>query len=205
MSTDLFDQYTSYYHDVLMPISAKLREYLNGQYRPNNHIDQISVRPKDPKKFVEKANSKDEQGVTRYEHPFRQIQDQIGARIVVFFKTDVVLISEITHRYYREIEDIEVRPDSQWKFGYFGRHYILALPREIIPRELEISKAPTFFELQIKTLFQHAWSEANHDLGYKPIHELSDDQQRRLAYTSAQAWGADRIFDELSEEFKPKK
>jgi putative GTP pyrophosphokinase len=52
--------------------------------------------------------------------------------------------------------------------------------------------------LQVKTLFEHAWSEAEHDLGYKPGEApLTPDQKRRLAYTSAQAWGADHIFDEL--------
>lgn len=55
----------------------------------------------------------------------------------------------------------------------------------------------SFFELQIKTLFQHAWSESEHDLGYKPTTTLSSDQKRRLAFTAAQAWGADQIFDEL--------
>lgn len=57
---------------------------------------------------------------------------------------------------------------------------------------------PRVFELQVKTLFEHAWSEAEHDLGYKPGEQpLTPDQTHRLAYTSAQAWGADRMFDEL--------
>ncbi|WP_244619298.1 hypothetical protein [Rhizobium sp. 18055] len=57
---------------------------------------------------------------------------------------------------------------------------------------------PNFFEIQVKTLFQHAWSEANHDLGYKPESDrLTSDQNRLLAFASAQAWGADRAFDEL--------
>jgi putative GTP pyrophosphokinase len=59
---------------------------------------------------------------------------------------------------------------------------------------------PDFFELQIKTLFQHAWSEAHHDLGYKQepgSTPLTSEEKRKLAYTSAQAWGADHMFDEL--------
>ena len=60
---------------------------------------------------------------------------------------------------------------------------------------------PEFFELQVKTLFQHAWAEANHDLGYKPEgKELDQESKRLLAYASAQAWGADRVFDELFQE-----
>jgi hypothetical protein len=37
-----------------------------------------------------------------------------------------------------------------------------------------------------------------HDLGYKPGDKvLNPDDKRKLAFTSAQAWGADLIFDEL--------
>ena len=34
-------------------------------------------------------------------------------------------------------------------------------------------------------------------LGYKPDVELPKGALRRLEFTSAQAWGADQIFDEL--------
>jgi hypothetical protein len=47
------------------------------------------------------------------------------------------------------------------------------VPADVVPTELSISEAPRFFELQIKTLFQHAWSEAEHDLGCKAPVALS--------------------------------
>lgn len=43
--------------------------------------------------------------------------------------------------------------------------------------EIKEDESVAFFELQIKTLFQHAWSEAEHDLGYKPSTVLSSDQK----------------------------
>ena len=64
---------------------------------------------------------------------------------------------------------------------------------------------PKFFELQIRTLFQHAWAEAEHDVGYKPTQPLKLEERRKIAFTAAQAWGADTIFQELFSHFSKKK
>jgi ppGpp synthetase/RelA/SpoT-type nucleotidyltranferase len=72
------------------------------------------------------------------------------------------------------------------------------MPKGLLKGDADKSLLPDVFELQVKTLFQHAWSEADHDLGYKPGGKTPNPAQKRLlAYASAQAWGADRVFDEL--------
>ena len=104
-------------------------------------------------------------------------------------------------KYFRAIESRLLVPESEWEFGYFGKHHILVIPSDVIDDSWDKTMVPRFFELQIKTLFQHAWSEAEHDVGYKEGEKKLDiDQKRRLAFTSAQAWGADRVFDELFKE-----
>jgi ppGpp synthetase/RelA/SpoT-type nucleotidyltranferase len=120
----------------------------------------------------------------------------------VFYKDDVPTVSAVLERYFRHVERQEHVPDSYWEFGYFGSHWIFALPDDVIPRDVDKDAVPRFFEFQVKTLFQHAWSEANHDLGYKASQALSPDQQRRFAFTAAQAWGADRVFNELRTELE---
>jgi putative GTP pyrophosphokinase len=101
-------------------------------------------------------------------------------------------------RYFHAIESKDILPENVWEFGYFGNHHILMLQPDLIAPNFDKSLVPYCFELQIKTLFQHAWSEANHDLGYKPGQEtLESDELRQLAFTSAQAWGADRVFNDL--------
>jgi putative GTP pyrophosphokinase len=96
------------------------------------------------------------------------------------------------------VEKRQVVPESDSEFGYFGKHYVQFFPGDLIEAGWDKNLIPEFFELQIKTLFQHAWSEADHDLGYKPGSlTLSRDQKRKIAFTSAQAWGADQLFNEL--------
>jgi putative GTP pyrophosphokinase len=163
-------------------------------------IDRITARAKSIDRFLVKAQTVVD-GKRKYSEPLRQIQDQIGARIITFYRSDVDRVDAIVKRYYRPIESEDVIPDSEWEFGYFGRHFVLLVPSDVITLSMDRTMMPQFFELQIKTLFQHAWSEANHDLGYKPVASpLTSEAKRRLAFTSAQAWGADLIFDELFRE-----
>jgi putative GTP pyrophosphokinase len=92
-------------------------------------------------------------------------------------------------------------PESESEFGYFGRHYILFVQSDVIVPGVDKSLLPRVFELQVKTLFQHAWAEGEHDLGYKlGAKPLTKDDKRRFAFASAQAWGADRMFEELFQE-----
>ena len=163
-------------------------------------IDRVSSRAKHPKQFADKAAKVGEDGDARYSEPLMQIQDQIGARVVVFLKSDVDAVSEVLERYFRPLEREEHVPDSHREFGYVGRHWIFALPIDVIPADVEREDVPRFFELQVKTLFQYAWSEASHDIEYKGPSELTADQRRLCAYGAALAWGADRVFEELWQE-----
>ncbi len=193
--------YRSRYETVLVPLAAALAgligEHLDGEPR----IDRISARPKSIERFLRKAENADDTGARKYVAPLSQIQDQIGARVTVFYKADVQRVREILLRYFKPVETKDLVPASEWEFGYFGWHSVCLFPTELILPEWPNESVPQFFELQVKTLFQHAWSEANHDLGYKPEGgALTADQKRMLAYASAQAWGADRAFHDLFSE-----
>lgn len=191
-------EYRRRYDKVLVPLADSLSELLVEHLGGQGRIDRIGARAKSVDRFVAKAANVTDQGVPKYEHPLAQIQDQIGARVTVFYKSDVVRIREVLMRYLRPVESRDLVPASEWEFGYFGWHSVCLFPAELIMPDWPAEDVPNFFELQVKTLFQHAWSEANHDLGYKPEGGgLTSDQKRMLAFASAQAWGADRAFDEL--------
>ena len=160
------------------------------------HIDRIAARSKSVDRFIAKSEKK-VGGKRKYSDPLVQIQDQIGARIVVFYLRDVDVVAARINDHLRKIETQAIVPDSEAEFGYFGRHFVLFLPSELFDDEVPQDQAPKFFELQIKTLYQHAWAEANHDLSYKPPEDLSSDDKRKIAFTAAQSWGADQIFDDL--------
>jgi putative GTP pyrophosphokinase len=195
--TRLLENYRRRHDTVLKPVATAVEGHLREIFGNVPRIDRVTARAKSIERFMAKADTK-VRGRKKYSEPLQQIQDEMGARIVTFYWSDVDRVGQLVLKYSRPIELKDMVPDSQWKFGYFGRHYILFLPADVVDRSMDRALVPQVFELQIKTLFQHAWSEANHDLGYKPGSKpLNSDEERRLAFTSAQAWGADRVFDEL--------
>lgn len=193
----LSDQYEERHRDALVPAAKALEVLISDILKGQPRIDRVSARAKAPGSFLKKADAT-VGSKKKYKKPLLEIQDQIGARIVTFFRSDVERIDAIIKQYFTSIESKDLVPESEWEFGYFGRHHVLILPSDVKSDAIPSDYLPDCFELQIKTLFQHAWSEANHDVGYKPgLQPMSAEDNRKLAYTSAQAWGADHMFDEL--------
>lgn len=196
MKETLQSVYSNNRAKYLIRISERLECLLKEYVADESRIDRVSARAKSLESFMVKAKKRIN-GHLIYKTPLVEIQDQIGARIIVSFKSDVLRISNIVTKYFRSIEEKAVYPENDSEFGYFGHHFILFLPSDVFVSDEERERCPNMFELQIKTLYQHAWSEANHDLGYKQSAKLTLDEKRKIAFTSAQSWGADTIFDEL--------
>ncbi|RLC58228.1 MAG: hypothetical protein DRH89_01600 [Candidatus Cloacimonadota bacterium] len=189
--TDIFPELQK----LSLAIEVHLKEYLSEIQR----IDRISARPKSIERFLTKAG-KIENGEKKYIEPKKQIQDQVGARIITYYLSDVNKIAEHIHKYYEPVEEIDKQPKNHDAFSYLGKHFILFIPDELRTWDSKL-QMPLFFELQIKTLFQHAWAESEHDLNYKTDDELAVDDKRLIAFSAAQAWGADRVFDDLFNKY----
>ena len=202
--TSLQDQYAKRFTNTLVPLASNLEAYIADLLKDAERIDRIVARAKTVDSFLKKSAKRNETGEIKYQDPFNEIQDQLGARIVVFFKSDVEPTATLMEKYFGAIECIRKEPERDEEFGYFGQHYIFLVPDQVVMDGEAADDAPDFFELQIKTLFQHAWSEASHDLIYKSTNgKLARSQRRNAAFTAAQAWGADKIFDEMIRELAP--
>ena len=198
--TSLREEYSRLRQETLLVLAGRLEQHIKGKFAGVSRIDRIGARAKDVDRFLEKAQQATDTGTPKYTEPLEQIQDQVGARVVVFYLADVDVAAGIVSKYFRPIEKKDIVPESESEFGYFGKHFVLLMPTDVYDDGVPKGTGPRFFELQVKTLFQHAWSEANHDLGYKPTTDLTSDQKRRIAFTAAQAWGADQIFHDLHRE-----
>jgi putative GTP pyrophosphokinase len=193
---NLREAYIEKYQNFLLPAAKRLEPLLRELLIGVRRIDNICTRAKSVDRFLGKAAKTDERaGNLKYEFPLEEIQDQVGARIVVFYLSDVVVVSDLIKKYFAYVENTVKAPISDKEFGYFGEHFILTLPTDVT-HDLQTDSS-NVFELQIKTLFQHAWSEAEHDSSYKAPSEMTKDERRRVALSSAHAWAADKIFDDF--------
>ncbi|MFZ1934474.1 MAG: hypothetical protein WCB27_21315 [Thermoguttaceae bacterium] len=161
------------------------------------HIDRVSFRVKVVKSFVEKATDPDNN--PPYTHPLREIEDQVAGRVLVFFLQDIDPVCQRLRQVFTAVESSRRKPKKDEEFGYESHHLICVIPSAVKPGTWsDFRDMPTTFELQVRTLFMHAWAEPQHDLGYKGPGDLPPNIRRELAWVAASAWGADQAFSRVS-------
>ena len=102
-----------------------------------------------------------------YYQKLDDLTDILGARIICYFGDDVDKVGKLVEQAF--VIDWENSSDKRAlmkadTFGYLSLHYICSLPFDGgYPKEICGKR----FEIQIRTILQHAWSAINHDLGYK--------------------------------------
>ena len=109
------------------------------------------------------------------------ITDILGCRVICFLSDEIDKIGKKVEESF--VIDWENSSDKRAiikedSFGYLSLHYICSLPfGSIWPDEICGKK----FEIQIRTILQHAWSAINHDIGYKSDFGVPREIKRQFA------------------------
>lgn len=160
------------------------------------HIDRISFRVKAVQSFVAKAE--DPSNEPAYSDPLVEIEDQVAGRVIVFFLTDLNSVRQRLGETFNTVERVERRPERDAEFGYESDHMICIIPPHLKPEGWnDRSDVPSTFELQIRTLFMHAYAEPQHDIAYRAPEELPREVRKELAWIAASAWGADQAYERV--------
>src|SRR5438105_1276990 len=115
----LRQEYTRRSKVILEPLATSVEQHLLEHLRGHARIDNVRARAKSIDRFMAKAMKLNSDRTPKYSDPLNQIQDQVGARIVVFYLGDVERIcNDIVRRYFRSIEDRAIVPDSPKEFDY---------------------------------------------------------------------------------------
>jgi putative GTP pyrophosphokinase len=152
--------------------------------------------------FIQKMNKIDREGKLKYSDP-KQITDIVRARIVGYVLSDISPLSALVERYFdidweRSIDKFNELGESQ--VGTRSKNYIARLNRTV--RKAKSRFENLYFEIQLETLLNYAWSEIEHDRNYKTAIELpqNSDIPRRFRILAGVLELADNEFERLSKE-----
>jgi len=157
----------------------------------------VAHRAKSLKSYKEKASKE------FYKNPIFEIKDLAGIRIITYTSNDAQKVFDIIRKTF-EIHPEDIVDKSQElgtdKVGYRSIHCIgnLGKDRGKLPENIVFKNM--CFEIQIRTILQHAWAEFEHDRNYKFGGVLPKEIKRRLSVLAGTLELLDKEFDDLSRE-----
>jgi putative GTP pyrophosphokinase len=161
-------------------------------------IHSIEARAKSLESFGVKAAKPSESDPTlpRYPNPLKQITDLAGIRVITFLPRTV---EQVCHQIEQEFTVLE-RTDKaaelmdEGKFGYQSIHFLV----EMHPDRVRLSEYRRHrglaFEIQVRTILQHAWAEMEHDIQYKSAAVIPVAIRRKFVALAGLLEIADRNF-----------
>ncbi|MBR4756141.1 MAG: hypothetical protein IK076_04300 [Bacteroidales bacterium] len=120
------------------------------------------------------------------------ITDIVGLRVITFYIDDVDKVASVVEKLFevdwnnsvdkRKIHEID-------SFGYLSLHYVCSIP-----------DTRYRFEIQIRTLLQHAWANMSHDTGYKSGVEIPRRYMRSMSRLAGMLELVDDEFSKIRSE-----
>ncbi|MBQ9417249.1 MAG: hypothetical protein IJU19_01580 [Bacteroidales bacterium] len=120
------------------------------------------------------------------------ITDILGLRVITFYSDDVDKVASMVERLFevdwansvdkRKLHEVD-------SFGYLSLHYICSM-----------EGFGYRFEVQMRTILQHAWANLNHDTGYKSGVEVPREYLRNLNRLAGMLELADEQFSRIHSE-----
>ncbi|MFP5316680.1 MAG: GTP pyrophosphokinase family protein [Acidimicrobiia bacterium] len=173
-----------------------LERYLARLLSPGNYdLHTIVARAKEPDSVRAKILRK------RYGHPARQLTDRLGARVIVYFSADVDRVATDL----RALLDVDHNNSSDKRaslglreFGYRSVH-LVAKPKGMnLGMEFDLLKDQRF-EVQIRSVLEHAWAEIEHEVVYKAGLSANSEERRRFSAIAGTLELLEKEFSALRE------
>jgi len=123
---------------------------------------------------------------TEEAHIRADIVDLAGVRIALYFPDDRIKVEKVINETFKvnRKKPMQGKKETIGGFdqrfdGYGADHYRVHFETRTLKRDQQhYGKAP--IEIQVASLLMHAWSEVNHDLGYKPIEGAASHDELRI-------------------------
>ncbi len=191
LKQDLLDEYIDR-QPALVALGASLQARVEAMLAAGGvSVLGVSHRIKSPRSLARKLARPD-----RIYRRLDDLTDLVGLRIITFFEDSIEQVAQLIEQHFRVDLDRSVdkrRLHDPASFGYRSLHYVCHPPAELATGQ----SGDWPFEIQIRTVLQHAWAEIEHDLGYKSPESIPLVARRRFSRLAGLLEIADSEFVEL--------
>jgi ppGpp synthetase/RelA/SpoT-type nucleotidyltranferase len=138
---------------------------------------------------------------SRYKNPRNEIMDMAGVRIITYTQSDANRVADLIKEIFSILPRHSVDKAAELgvdRVGYRSIHFVgtLGAQRQRLPENRVF--AGMCFEVQVRTILQHAWAEFEHDRNYKFAGVLPTDIKRRVSILAGSLELIDREFDTIA-------
>ncbi len=157
----------------------------------------VTSRGKSSESFSNKAKGE------KYTDPTKEIKDMAGIRVITYLESDVTKVADIIEDLFDIDKDTSLDQSQLLgsdKLGYRSVHYVAKFNKKRcgLPEYKPYKNLP--FEIQTRSILQHAWAEIEHDRNYKFAGKLPTQLERRFYLISGMLECADREFVSIAQE-----
>jgi ppGpp synthetase/RelA/SpoT-type nucleotidyltranferase len=158
---------------------------------------EISYRTKEIQSIIKKIQKKQKERTYEYS----DLRDKLGVRIICPFLSDIDRVDSFLQENFiiRKEEKKKEKIDFN-KLDYQSNHYDVSVKNELMDFDNEF-----IFEIQARTMNQHAWANSAHILYYKQDIKLPDEMKHKIYRLLSLYELADEEFQKVNEYLKARK
>lgn len=182
----------------LRSLGEKVVSFLQDALYQKEMHPEVSFRTKEIQSIIKKIKRKSQQK----EYTYDDLRDKLGVRVICPFLSDLEVVDEIIKSSFiiQKVEKKRENIDFN-RLDYQSNHYDVSINSKYI----KFDDDAFVFEIQVRTLNQHAWANSAHILYYKQNIELPDEMKHRIYRLLSLYELADEEFSKVNEYLKAHK
>jgi putative GTP pyrophosphokinase len=156
---------------------------------------EISFRTKEIQSIIKKIQRK----LKEKSYSYGDLTDKLGIRIICPFLSDLDVVDAFLK------ESFVIRKEEKKKdaidfnrLDYQSNHYDVSIKRDLI----DFDDEQLIFEIQVRTMNQHAWANSSHILYYKQDIPLPDEMKHKIYRLLSLYEIADEEFQKVNDYLK---